>query len=646
MTDNTLNLTTPHTQPDARATGISLEAVLYAALLAFSLVLHLAALGDVPLALSETRPALAAWGDVYPQSPIGEIAAPESAAVYWAQRVGFGLLGGTELAARVVTALLGAGLTLAPLLFRDVLKPQRTFLLGVALTVSPLLFMASRFSGSMVWALLLVIVALWALKRWWFTGAPYMASTATAFGVLAVLLSGTAGVLLALVTGAALLSATLTHAPIRDSVRARLQSSGWARGLAVGIGLAALISTGFALHLGGLEMIGTGLASFVAGLTPQVTNDHAAPLFLALFYEPVLWIFAIVALIVLTVQGAWSFIDRAALFALGFGLVAAFSYGQTEPQHALLLTLPLTMLASSVFAQLFYEARIPFWPFDEVNDPDAGHLYTLQWGRYLVAIAMGAFMLIFLFHFGTLARAWISVSASDLATFLQTLGQNPVLDAQTALVWVMVSLLFLIVGYFLSAGVWRHTTSLQGMGLALFVILLASQVSAGWYAGVFGAGNALEPYHLRATSDEYPLLRATLLEIARREQKGEPLIAVTVVEDSANGLTREGLLGWAVRDFPNARFVADVGAAQRDEIVIARVNLSPFGVNQEPVNPDLGAPYVGQSFALSRAWGGVQFQPLDVFAWVLQRRARVPSLVDALVIVWVRQDVFDSQTTP
>jgi hypothetical protein len=461
-----------------------------------------------------------------------------------------------------------------------------------------------------------------------------------------VLLNGTAGVLLALVTGAALLSATLTHAPIRDSVRARLQSGGWWRGLAVGIGLAALISTGFALHLGGLEMIGTGLASFVAGLTPQVTNDYAAPLFLALFYEPVLWIFAIVALIMLTVQGAWSFIDRAALFALGFGLVAAFSYGQTEPQHALLLTLPLTVLASSVFTQLFYEARIPFWPFDEVNDPDAGHLYTLQWGRYLVAIAMGAFMLIFLFHFGTLARAWISVSASDLATFLQTLGQNPVLDAQTALVWVMVSLLFLIVGYFLAAGVWRHTTSLQGMGLALFVILLASQVSAGWYAGVFGAGNALEPYHLRATSDEYPLLRATLLEIARREQKGEPLIAVTVVEDSANGLTREGLLGWAVRDFPNARFVADVGAAQRDEIVIARVNLSPFGVNQEPVNPDLGAPYVGQSFALSRAWGGVQFQPLDVFAWVLQRRARVPALVDALVIVWVRQDVFDSQTTP
>lgn len=655
MTDNTLNLTTPHQHTAERASSLSLEVVLYAALLAFSLVLHLAALGDVPMALNETRPTLAAWVDVYPQNPIGEIAAPTSAAVYWAQRIGFGLLGGTELAARLVTALLGAGLMLAPLLFRDLLKPHRAFLLGVALTVSPTLFMASRFSGSMTWALLLVILALWALKRWWYSGAPSMATAATAFGVLAVLLTGTAGLLLALVTGAGLALAVAQmrimqrddDTPrVTDRLRERAQNGGWWRGLAVGIGLAALIASGFALHLGGFEMIGAGLAAFVAGIAPQATSDHATPLFIALFYEPLLWLFAIAGVVMLTRQSAWSFVDRAALAALGVGLVVTLLYGQPEPQFALLLTMPLAVLASSVFAHLFYDARIPFLPFDELDDADAGHLYTARWGRYLVAIAMGGFMLIFLFHFSTLARAWLSVSASDLAAFFQNMAQNPVLDAQTALVRVVVSLMFVLVGHFLAAGVWGHTTSLQGIGIALFVILLGSQISAGWYAGVVGAGSATEPYHTRATSDEYPLLRRTLLELARREQKGEPLLNVTIVEDRISGLTRDGLLGWAVRDFPNARFVDDIRAAQRDELVIARVNLSPFGVDQEPINPELGAPYVGQSFALSRAWIGAQFQPLDVFSWVLQRRVRVPALVDSLVILWVRQDIFDSQTTP
>lgn len=659
MTDGTFDTGIPNqTQPISAArqnslAGVSVEAVLYIALAALTLVLHLAALGDVPMSLAETRPALAAWVDTYPLNPIGDIPAPESASVYWAQRIGFALLGGSELAARVITALAGVALAFTPLLFRDLLKPTRALLLSIVLAVSPTVFVASRFNGAMIWALLLAVLALWALKQWWLTRSIGMASTAAALGVMTALLNGPSGVLLAVVWGGALIAAALwtsTDATREDDapaafadVRARLQAGRWWRGLAAGALLAALIATGFALNPRGLEMIGTGLSAFVTGFAPQADAGHAPALFVALFYEPLLVVFAVASVVTLSMRREWGFVERFAVAAALIAVLALLFYRGAAPQFALLLTVPLMLLASYALGSLFYDARIPFLIYDDVQDPDAGHLYTAPWGRYLVAVVMAAFMLLLIFYFGTVAHAWISIAASGLDTFFTTLGQNPVLDVQSALIWVIVSLLFLLIGHFLAAGVWGHVTSLQGFGIGLLVIMLGAHLSAGWYAGVHGAGSALEPWHTRATTEEYPLLRRTLFELARREQYGAPMLKVTAVEDRTRaGLTRDSLLGWALRDFPQARFVADAQAARGDEIIIAPQGDAAAIAEGGGPTFDLGGPYVGQDFPMARVWRGDQFQTLDVFAWMLQRRVRVGAQVDSGVILWVRQDIFDS----
>src|SRR5690606_15825328 len=54
----------------------------------------------------------------------------------------------------------------------DVLGRGRAFLISLMLAFSPILLTASRFDSPVIWALLGVVLALWALRRWWQTNKP------------------------------------------------------------------------------------------------------------------------------------------------------------------------------------------------------------------------------------------------------------------------------------------------------------------------------------------------------------------------------------------------------------------------------------------------------------------------------------------
>jgi hypothetical protein len=153
------------------------------------------------------------------------------------------------------------------------------------------------------------------------------------------------------------------------------------------------------------------------------------------------------------------------------------------------------------------------------------------------------------------------------------------------------------------------------------------------------ADSPLEPWHNEATGQAYSLLEDTLAELDFREAQGLPLLRLTVVRNRETGQTEDGLLGWALRHYPNVRYVDTLAEAATEPIVIA----PDLTLNSEGEQPDLGGSYVGQRFILTRVWTPGSMIGFDFLAWFLQRQVRVQPAPMQTVALWVRQDVFDSK---
>lgn len=633
-------------QPGSAAAAplrLNLEVIAYTVLIALTLALRLIALGDVPISTVEVTPAVSAWRTVMPQSPVVPEVLPDSPAVFWAQRTAFTVLGANEMSARVLTALAGVLVVLTPLLFRDLLGATRSLLLAALLMASAVLMIASRTSEGLTWGVLFAAIMLWGIKCWWQTRVIRYGAVGVAAGVLLVLFSDPAAVLLALlllVAGFAAARLTAREEDTGRSLRAELAGFPLLRGLGLGVLVLVVLATGFLTFVPGLSSVG----SMLGGLFMEdfeIPLAHA--LLVTLFYEPLLPVLAVAGLILLARRHAFTFVDRFFTVWLIGGVILSIVYGRLSPASALWVTLPLAGLASYAVAMTFYRARIPFVTPETLDDADAGHLYSASWGKWIVALTFAAFLVMLAVHLGVVARASLQVGAG-LDVFMATLAQNPVIDVSRSLLWTAVTVLMMIVGYFLAAGVWGAATTLQGAGLGLFGYLLAIGISAGWYGSVANATVAAEGWHPTATTETYPYVRASLLELAQRQTQGEPLLPVTVVRNPAVGITGDRLIAWALRDFPRVEFVPDISAARGREIIITALDIGALGMDLDAPPPDLGGNYAGQHFTIKRVWDTNSMTLLDFPAWLLQRRTRAAAQDAQAVILWVRADVFHNQT--
>jgi hypothetical protein len=216
----------------------------------------------------------------------------------------------------------------------------------------------------------------------------------------------------------------------------------------------------------------------------------------------------------------------------------------------------------------------------------------------------------------------------NLPRFFETVSSN----ALRSLIWVVMSILFTIVGVLLIASIYGNQITLQGVGLGFFAFSLVSGVGSGWNAVVHRSEQVGEIWQTTAIRADAYVLRDTLFQIAGLISRGEPDYAVAVVQDEEIGLTNEGLVAWLLRDFPNVRYVNTLEEAAQQEVIIARRTLEEL---------DLGGSYVGQNFTLREhpTWSAPLF---DVPAWLAQRRLRdVDNLTDQ-VILWVRLDIYNS----
>lgn len=607
-----MQIVTPQQSVETRGAliAVPVEWIAYTVLIVLSLWLHVAELDTVALSGREATEALAAWRALHPYMP-GSAIVPESPLLFLLHTIGFTALGGTEFAARIFTATAGVFLIASPLLFRDVLGRGRAFLISLMLAFSPILLTASRFDSPVIWALVGVVLALWALRRWWQTNKPGYTIVASGAISAVFLLTDPAGWLfgLALIgAGIGALAWNRVDNPDDDplpEIRQRLQAWPWMQSLlAAGLTIVA-IATIFMFHLPGLSAVGQLVQEGVSGLTNPIPG---APPFFALltvfFYEPVLWLFGIIGFVLLARRGDLRVHDRFLVLWVLLAGVASIIYRGTGPDHALWLTLPLTALAASAM-------------FDALQPDEHPFLDVPWWSKLVIVLALCGLLSIFSINFQGIARAFLRAPDGTL----ETVQPDPI-----NAVWTLISLLFIITGLGIAASLWGRTAALRGGALGLLAFSLVTSLGSGWSTAVTRAGNPVEFWHVEATGQEYFLLRDTLIELARRESGGFPFLTVYVQGDDT------GIIGWLLRDFANARYITEPGEARGQEVVL---------LSAQPEPPELGGSYVGQDWSIVRSWTESALIGFDLLPWWTQGRVRTLP-VDALnVVLWLRQDIYD-----
>jgi hypothetical protein len=318
----------------------------------------------------------------------------------------------------------------------------------------------------------------------------------------------------------------------------------------------------------------------------------------------VLWLFGIAGFILMVRRGNLRLYDRFLVLWVLLSGATAIVYRGTGPDQALWSTLPLTALASSAL-------------FDALQPDEHPFLDIPRWSKLVVAIALCALLAIFSINFQGIARAFLRAPDGTLAT----LQADPI-----NAVWTLIALLFIITGLGIAASLWGRTAALRGGALGLLTFALITSLGSGWSTAVTRAGDPVEFWHVEATGKEYFSLRDTLTELSRRESEGFPFLMVYAQADDT------GIIGWLLRDFVNARYIAEPGEARGQEIALLPAQAEP---------PALGGSYVGQDWAVVRSWPESALIGFDLLPWWTQGRVRTQPLSSLMMVLWLRQDVYD-----
>lgn len=594
----------------AQPVRISAASIAYLVLFCFALVLRLAEIDTVPLLPAETHNALAAWREVMPNAS-GTTLTSTSPILFALQSLSFSLLGASELTARLATGIAGAALVLTPILFRPLLGSTRIFLLSLLLAFSPVLLTASRSGNPDVWALLLAVLSLWAF---WQSVQRYRYGT---FAVIAfaslTFLVGSSGLILALILlGAGTLTMLWRRGTMltdedelaEGSLEGLRASLKWSLPLALLVVVA--VSTGFMLFPAGLSSVGEAVGGAVRALMqPTGIGGYAA--LVALFYEPGLWIFALVTLVVRRDRLTTLDIFLTAWVALG--VVATLLFADGSPDHALWLTLPLAVMAVNALVRVFSP------------DDDIHFLAAPRWARWVIGVSLITILGVFTLAFQALARSLLAAPGGVLTA---------VAPESTTVILLLVSVMFLLIGFFLFASLWGNRTTWQGIGLGFAIFTMITSLGSGWNASVTQAHNPAEFWHMQATQSDMTLLRETLFEVADRISGAFPVMPVKVFAP------QDGVVAWVLRDFENAEYITDVSEALGSEVVILPATLDQAGWSDG---------YVGQDFTITRSLDVSTLNLIDIPALWTQRRARAPWTGEERVVLWLRTDVYQGVST-
>jgi len=340
---------------------LTLEAVLYAALLAGAAFIRFFDLGRWPLLAGEAQQALAAWRFVQGQ-PTGAAGAP---LLFDGAVAGFFAFGASDAVARLVPAFLGTALVLIPLVLRRQLGHWGALAATFFLAFSPTLVYYSRTLTGLAPTLAGVAALLWALDlagrrqvtRAQQVGGAGLALSLTSspwgytFLLAALIFAGLAR--LAKRRGRAWLGWAATEEALRPVLS---DGRAWA---ALGVAMLPL-STALFLNTSGLQGVADLLAAWLARLVPGgAGHAWAYPVGMLVFYE--------IGALVLGVAGAVVAFRRQALFGrfLATWTVVAIALatlsGARDGEAVGMAVMPLALLSGLAVSSWVAGLEKPRW---------------------------------------------------------------------------------------------------------------------------------------------------------------------------------------------------------------------------------------------------------------------------------------------
>ena len=646
-----------HACPQTAATSsfsIDAEWLAYLGLALLALALRITLLDSVPISDAEAQQSLHAWHTIEDDAP-GSFRTSSSPFTYLAQLATFSLAGASELTARLASALAGFVLGLTPLLFRDSLGRTRTFVWSVLLSLLTTPLAASRFADGTCFMLLVAILAVWMIRRYWYSLRLQDAYWATAFVTAMVLLSGPAGIPLMLVllaSGWLAVWRTALSAPQRlelpgDDILhmavSRTREFPFAKVMLAPLLLVAATSTLMMLHPSGLSTVGQLIESAISGAF-QSRSPSGIRLGLAvlLLQEPLLIVFAIGGAWLLWKHGDVTYVDRFAAAWAAVGTVGLLLYPGAGPADALWVVAPLTLLASYGITQLLVNRRVVvLWSTGDESgetseDESNSLLYTTQywWAKWAISAAVLMCLFILSVQFMQVSRLLADLpGGTSFSGLFALLAEPSQLRLAHGLGLLLASGVISAIVFLLVANFWGLGTCLQGTGIGFSILLLLSGLGGAWQASVADANNPDGLWRETAVAEDAYLLRETLLELAQRHTSGFTTIELAIVTDEAGIIRDDGLLAWLVRDFPNARFLRPASAADKQEFII---------MADDPVLTNaITGDYVGQRFVVRRRIALSNLDGWELPAWWSHGQLDAEHFDEEAVVLWLRQDVYD-----
>jgi uncharacterized protein (TIGR03663 family) len=620
----------PQASRSAKTFPFTVEIAVWAAIAVAAVSLRLAHLDAAPLSAGEARQAMLAWRAVTGQ---GAPEAGYSPLLLSANGLLFFLCGTSDRLARLWPALFGAALVLMPFLFRQRIGRGGALVTGLYLLFSPTASFASRQLDGAVVAAVGGMAFLAGLLRagpvtsnagandahpgaqatqfsgasrrsWLILSAVGLALAVTggalAYGLLFPLGLAWVGLLAAWRTlwaggeeggqaenvGAHPCSRPVESDafPIADALR---------RMVPVFLLAVLAISTGLGWNPGGLGAVGGQLLAWIARFGPR-SDPVASPLALLATYEPFALLFGLGGLV-------WA-VRRGHRFGVLLGLWACLGalLLALMPARGVLdvlwVLLPLAMLAGMTVERLVRDLR--------------GRGEWLSEGLYVPVV-----VILWVHLYLMLARYSVTGTVADLA-----------LAALAVVLQMLLALMFVLALRFGPA--WRAV--LVGTGIAL----LALTLSAGWQVSYVRPADPREPLVDGPTTVEVRDLVQTLRDLSWR-RTGIPTRLSFVLESAP-----DSVLAWYLRDFSAARRVERLSEEVLGPVLVtSRTELS--GVDGAE------GEYVGQDFALSKAWDPVSVRCVGEWPphcaaaakWLLFRETVSPPVVDRRAVLWLRQDV-------
>ncbi len=494
----------------------------------------------------------------------------------WLQIVFF-LFGENEISARIIPAIFGLILVLAPLFFSRVIGSETAIVFSIFMMLDPGLIAFSRQTNGAIITIAGLVIAFFGViqKKGIQTGiAVGLAALASPIfwpGLIAIIF--------------ALWPSSIKHGnPDRETDLLPVwNKTEMRRGIFSLILTVLLAGSGFGVHPAGVMAPAMNLMEYLAGWTIGGGISPFLMLFSFLLYQPLL-------LIIGLVEGIRSIREGNPLIAflmrlLGYSLLLAILYPSRGMDELLIAYLPL----------LYFTARFVIRIIPSLVKPD-----LTSFGQMLLLVLLVPFI-------------WMNLIVLPFPIE----GQ----DSMLRLAALIGALVLLIIASILIRLGWPPAQASTGLWMGSVVLLSVFMFSTAWRAAGLGAFPEAELWNYDGVTDEVDLLQDTAADLSEWNIMSRDGINIVLLNNSSAALK------WALRDFTSVNFDTSLPDLSNPAIVITE--------NEEI--PSLAQAYRGQDFVITKRIAWSLILPEEWIQWYAFRSLPGEKLEKVL---WARTDLF------